>query len=152
MGSMAYEDRLKNVSAKFDVQGGKRFTGKFVAMSGLSLGAKAAGLAEFVPDCMKGEQSQLVDIAVVKAKHLDFIYDVVHDDSKTKMYQSAAGAAVCLWHLCKMFDDHAQFFFAKRIDGIDFSVNVGFAYQKLMQMKSINTKPPSGREEGFEKG
>merc|ERR1719401_2875194 len=34
--SVAYEDRLKDVSAKFYAQGGKRFTGKFVAMSGLS--------------------------------------------------------------------------------------------------------------------
>merc|ERR1712217_591817 len=139
--SMAYEDQLKDVSAKFDAQGGKCFTGKFVAMSGLSLGAKAAGLAEFVPDCLKGEQSQLVEVGVVKTKYLDFIYDVVHDDSRTKEYQSAATAAVCLWHLCKMFDNNAQFFFAKRINGIDFSVNVGFAYQKLMLMRSSRHGP-----------
>jgi len=139
------EVRLQAQRASAESQsGGPPFVGTWVAMSGLCIAAQdIPGLKDFAKHYLNAEVSKPVAVSVAQEHYLHYLVDFAERDEPPGSVppserRSPASAAVMLWHLLRFFSGDAALRFAKKVDGIDLSVNAGYALRKFTCSSTSN--------------
>jgi hypothetical protein len=139
------EIRLQAERASAEAQpGGLPFGGTWVAMSGLCIAAQdIPGLRDFAKHYLTAEVSRPVTVSEAREHYLRYLLHFAERDDPPGSVppnerRSPASAAVMLWHLLRFFSGDAALRFAKKVDGIDLSVNAGYALRKLTCSSTSN--------------